>query len=395
VKELPIATTKVEELKRKCRHFNIFPIFLPHYHPPVKNHPVGMVLTNLVAECAGYLRALSTEEISSLVDGMHSSPKMLLDFDPSQPLDDHVYERIAIYYLMGKVQEGYISFRDALFPDLQNSAVLRTYPELAAKTDDDGLVVLDDSFKPMDMGILYKDHMLHYHQCLRRGFSSNPNFDFIGRLLRFRDSAPGCSFRIAIDHNRIMPKEFIERICEMDTWFGPSFQRDLLDDPSAVGVTVVKRRKPSPFEVGEEELDRTEFQWSYRDGIKTFEVEEISTANHKHGAYYLNRYVHAERDTTLGILRHFDGAVKVYLESDYAARLGTHMPSEPRSHAKPKVFRVDGDIDIDQWIELTAHFFKGNEMLIEYFDPSEFERRFGPSIKRLAEIEVSREQPIK
>jgi hypothetical protein len=66
------------------------------------------------------------------------------------------------------------------------------------------------------------------------------------------------------------------------------------------------------------------------------------------------------------------------------------MPAEPRSYSKPKLFRIDGDIDIDQWIELAAHFFKGNEMLIEYFDPEEFERRFGAKIKKWAESDYHR-----
>jgi hypothetical protein len=69
-----------------------------------------------------------------------------------------------------------------------------------------------------------------------------------------------------------------------------------------------------------------------------------------------------------------------------------HMPEAPRSHAKPKLFRIDGDIDVDQWIELTAHFFKENEMLIEYFDPDEFERRFGAQIRKWAENDFHRKR---
>jgi hypothetical protein len=55
------------------------------------------------------------------------------------------------------------------------------------------------------------------------------------------------------------------------------------------------------------------------------------------------------------------------------------MPDQPSSHWKPKLFRIDartdaagnyvGAIDIDTWINLTSMFFKGNIMLIEYFDP--------------------------
>lgn len=389
MKDLPIAGKDVDRLRTLCRHHNVFPIFLANYHPYDGKHPVGELLRDLVEECMGYLEVMSDEEVISLVEEMPPKLRQMLALDGRQKMDEHTRQRTAIYYLMGAIQDGYISYREALFPDMQDNAVFCIYPELASLADDDGMLVLDDRFTPMDAGILYKDHVLHYHQCLRRGFSSNPNFDFISRFFRYWRTASRCAFRIAVDYNRIMPKEFLQRICERDTWFGPSFQRDRLDDPAAVGVTILKRAKPSPFEMGDEELDRTEFFWSHQEGIKTFQVEEISTPNQRYGPYNLNRYVHAQRDIRAAMLKHFDGAVKVYLENEYAARLNSQMPNAPRGHAKVKLFRIDGDVDVDQWVELTSYFLKGNEMLMEYFDPAEFERRFGPRIRRCSEIKDS------
>ena len=48
------------------------------------------------------------------------------------------------------------------------------------------------------------------------------------------------------------------------------------------------------------------------------------------------------------------------------------MPNEPRSHRRVKLWRVDGDIPLHRWLELIGFFFKGNEMLLEYFDPEAF-----------------------
>ncbi len=48
----------------------------------------------------------------------------------------------------------------------------------------------------------------------------------------------------------------------------------------------------------------------------------------------------------------------------------------PRSLKRIKLFRIDGDIDVDKWIELLSQFFKGNEMIIEYFDPELFQQKF-------------------
>jgi hypothetical protein len=76
-----------------------------------------------------------------------------------------------------------------------------------------------------------------------------------------------------------------------------------------------------------------------------------------------------------------DGAVKVYT-NNYADRFSTQLPTEARCNNYIKLFRIDGDIDIERWLDLTAHFFKGNEMILEYFDPAGFENKFGARIKQ-------------
>lgn len=114
--------------------------------------------------------------------------------------------------------------------------------------------------------------------------------------------------------------------------------------------------------------DRTEFLWTYRDGIKTFQAEEISLAERVYSSYYFNRYVHSEIDIAGKVLRHFDGAVKVYPGDQYAQRLSSNMPDVPRVLHKPKVFRIDGNIDVDTWASLTSLFFKGNRMVRDYLD---------------------------
>jgi len=101
--------------------------------------------------------------------------------------------------------------------------VLKVYPELRDRFDKDGLLSIDDDLVLHDGAIEYRDHVLHYHQLLRRGYTANPNFDFLGRLSRYhRQTKPANSFRVAIDHRRIMPKEYYERIIELDTRRSPA-----------------------------------------------------------------------------------------------------------------------------------------------------------------------------
>jgi hypothetical protein len=288
------------------------------------------------------------------------------------------------------VQNGYFPFKTAVDADLNESEILKAYPELRELLDDDGLLRLDDRFTLYDGGIEYKDHVLHYHQFLRRGFASNPNFDFLNLFIDYYvRTASTNTFRVAIDHSRLMPKEFLQHLVEFDTWYGPRFERSKLDDPNEVGLTILKRTPTLVAKIFFDNVERTEFFWSYRDGIKTFEVEGVSENSALFDAYYLNKYVHSERDVQASVLRHCDGAVKVYLKDEYNQRLNTYMPREPRSFKRIKLFRIDCDIDVDKWIELLSQFFKGNEMIIEYFDPELFQEKFpdqASKIEPLAQI---------
>jgi hypothetical protein len=43
-----------------------------------------------------------------------------------------------------------------------------------------------------------------------------------------------------------------------------------------------------------------------------------------------------------------------------------------------KLFRIDGAVDLNNWLSLVSMFYKGNEMVIEYFDPHLFDEKFRP-----------------
>jgi hypothetical protein len=385
---LPIDQIKVKELVRQCKHLNVFARDLNHYYPKTASNPISDLLTDLIEEGVEYLKIMSEDEVRLLVESMPPGIRLFVDLRIKDELDDLKFKRIAFQYLVALVQTGYLSFKKIVTNDPNESAVIKVYPEIRSLLDDDGLLYIDDRFRLFDGGIEYKDHILHYHQFLRRGYDSNPNFDFLGRFIRYYlQACVSNSFRVAIDHYRLMPKEFYQHIVEMDAWYGPGFDRSKLDDINAVGLTIVKRISPSPFDLFFEKLERTEFFWSYRDGIKTLEIEGISDKKLFFDPYYLNKYAHSERDVSLKRLRHFDGAVKVYLKDSYENRLSTYLPKEPRSFKKVKLFRIDGEIDIDEWIELLALFFKGNEMIIEYFDPEQFESRFRDDIRKCQEAE--------
>jgi hypothetical protein len=372
--ELPIDKNKIVALSKKAKHYNIFPIFLPRYFPGTQQHPISQLLGELVEDALAFLLIATNKEVEALLDSFPAGIKMLVEHTTG--LKEERLRRIALYYIVVMVERIYFSFKEVINENTNSSSVLEIYPELKNSFDKDGLLNINDDFILHDGGIEYKKHILHYHQLLRRGFTSNPNFDFTALFLQYyQKTKPGNSFRVAIDHHRIMTKEFYSQIMEFDTWFGPSFNKAKIDDPNETGLTVVKRNKNSLFELTNR-LDRTEFFWFYRDGIKTFEVEEISDQDYCFDNYNFNRYIHSERDIGNKITRHIDGAVKVYLKDTYADRKNSYIPKEMKCYKKIKLWRIDGDIDFDSWINLISFFYKGNEMIIEYFNPEEFKQMF-------------------
>ncbi len=373
--ELPINKNKIVALAEKARHYNIFPIFMSHYLPEIKQHPISQLLGELVEEALECLLIATDKEIETLLDSFPPGIKMLIECR-TEPKKEQQLRRIALFYVITAIERNYFSFKEVINENTKSSAVLEIYPELENFFDKDGLLNISDDFILYDGGIEYKKHILHYHQLLRRGYTSNPNFDFTARFLQYyQKTKPNNSFRVAIDHHRIMTKEFYSQIIELDTWFGPSFNKTKIDDPAAIGLTVVKRNKNSLFGLTNK-LDYTEFFWSYRDGIKTFEIEEISDQDYCFEDYNFNRYIHSERDIENKVTRHIDGAVKVYLKNTYAGRKNSHIPKEIKCYKKVKLWRIDGDIDLDSWINLISFFYKGNEMILEYFNPDEFRQTF-------------------
>lgn len=380
---VPLDRRLVSNLARIAHNHNVFPIFLPFFTGPKAMHPVAAPFESLVAECRGYLDAMTDQEIS---DAAATLPRWCFHDDLSLPLfpRDPILDRLARSIVQFAVAAEQIDFRTIVRSATEASVVLERLPEIRECLDDDGLLVLDDRFHLHDGGIFYQDFVLHYHHLLRRGYMSNPNYDFLGAFAQyFRASAKENTFRIAIDHSRIMERQWYQEIVEMDTWRGPPFDASTLDDPAAVGLTVIGRNQNSLFG-HTNSLLFTDFLWTYRNEIKTFQVEEVSDAGYLFGPFNLNRYVHAERNIATRVLRHFDGAVKVYRKEEYAARISTHLPEVPPSCTKPKLFRIDGNIAIDEWIDLVSLFMKGNEMVIEYLNPTAFCQMFDLRVRDFA-----------
>jgi hypothetical protein len=380
--ELTFNDRAIRELRRQCLHHNVFPLFLGHClgGKPLR---VYSVLRPIFDNCIEQLAQMDFPEVKQVVDSAPAGYRMMLQ-PIEEPISTEYLRRVAEYCIAAEVQKGYSPVSSVLRPSPDESEVLTTCPELKSRFDGDGLLLLSDDFELFDGGIRYGKYFLHYHQFLRRGFSSNPNFDFLGTLARYRNRAsPESSFRVAVDHRRIMRFDDYQQFTESDTWYGPAFNRDKLDDLAYLGLTVVGRAHLSSLD--SYPLLRTEFLWKANEGelIKTLEIEELSCPSGPYDNWHINRYLHAERDTKRRTFRHLDGAVKIYAQSNYKERIQQEMPRNPKPAHYIKLFRVDGSIDLDDWLSIVSMFYKGNEMLIEYFDPGLFNQKIRPMRERM------------
>ena len=85
------------------------------------------------------------------------------------------------------------------------------------------------------------------------------------------------------------------------------------------------------------------------------------------------RYAHAEFDLEQNYFRHFDGAIHFYTQEEYYDRRDSDFNYNSKNDVKiktlsEKIFKFNGKIGIEFWIEFLGHFMTGNPLVIEYFE---------------------------
>jgi hypothetical protein len=177
----------------------------------------------------------------------------------------------------------------------------------------------------------------------------------------------GVEVQVAIDPHAVIARDAIQDVGLFDYWWGLELRLADLDDPSKTGVTIHARRPDAQDEYFFPLL-RTEFRWSSEGPIKTLEVQETvpSPSRETDRSYVENRYLHSRRDTGTRSFVHLDGAVKAFPCGAYGPTV--EQPDLPQGEpVYRKLFRLDGEIDDRDWGRLVAHFFRENELVIEYF----------------------------
>jgi len=219
--------------------------------------------------------------------------------------------------------------------------------------------------------------MLMAHPYFRRGMHSVNNFAprFVDLFWGFEND--GVTKYIAIDEDRVRVNVDDSSYVELDTWYGPPYNDDISKIQSGVG-----KLRP-PMDLNPDHVSFffanvycLDFKWSQEGRIKTFQALEFKSEQSylmlDGEKFFPARYVHAEFDLDSGTFRHFDGAVQCYTEEEYAQRresdFNYNLKSQARIKARSKkLFKFNGKLSTEHWVEFCSHFFTGNPLVFEYF----------------------------
>lgn len=228
-------------------------------------------------------------------------------------------------------------------------------------------------------GFLYHEsYMVMPSRYFRRGYNQYANYSPSLTRLLWQNDFDQIDFSIALDPNMVRVNVDDTILMELDTWYGPKFQKDI----SSMKNGLSKLKPPSNlnefalgfFFANNYSLD---VKCSSYSSIIEFEIEEVKIEKVrieiKGKSYYPARYVHAEYDITAESFRHFDGAIHLYSEEEYLLRKDSDMNFNNKigKHIKAnsnKIFKLNGLISKETFIDYTGNFMTGNPLIHEYFE---------------------------
>lgn len=239
----------------------------------------------------------------------------------------------------------------------------KTFPDVFAQCDDDGLVPLD-ALRALGPGVYQSGDLTFFaHSYFRRSFSrlNSLNAPFLERLLGLDRTTTRT--RLALDRDMVgLASTYLPRI-ELEYWWGPKFSDDLKSIP--VGEAYHEASSQERLFHG---ISGTSFRWGSRDGQHIFESEEVRDipSAHTSEAEYGCRYVHSLVEEDSGRIIHLDGAVRLYSEEAMLKRVGAKLADAERAQDYVKLWRLDGEIPIADWKSLVSDYYRDNHLVGEY-----------------------------
>ncbi|WP_412468752.1 hypothetical protein [Pedobacter sp. KLB.chiD] len=276
------------------------------------------------------------------------------------------------------------------FDYIQTIGIVASYPNIVSLLNDkicldkEELIevdILEKEFntKCFAAGYYYADkYMVMAHPYFRRGHSQNANF--APRFIDFfsdYNTAKNKKY-LAIDNNRVRINVTNRMYMEFDTWYGAKFLNTISDiEDGIIKLRPPLELEPSLIKFFFASTYSLDIKWSSKNGIKVFQAEEFKDEEKRiyknDKEYYPVKYIHAEFDVNAGTFRHFDGAIHFYTENEYYLRRDNDFNYNNKNslHLKTlsqKLFKINGEISVEDWVSLVSQFLTGNPLILEYFE---------------------------
>lgn len=275
------------------------------------------------------------------------------------------------------------------FEYIQTTGIVAKAPGIARallgpiKTERDGLLSFNEIASRLPPSPHYEgcfagpDFILMAHPCYRRGMHPVNNWAprFIELFWQF--DGPDIEKYIALEEDRVRIDVDGLGYFEADTWYGAPFDEDIRN----IKPGIAKLRPPLDLESRHvsfffADAYCLDIKWSESDGIKSFQALEMKTEDVRLEVggqhYFPARYLHAEFDLSANFFRHFDGAIQLFTEEEYFQRRDSdfNMTMKNPAHIKArssKVFKINGPLRTESWVEFCSHFYAANPLIFEYF----------------------------
>lgn len=275
------------------------------------------------------------------------------------------------------------------FSYIQTIGIVASAPSLAkmllgvTPTERDGLFAYEEIAQRLPPSqfqegyFVGSDYMLMAHPCYRRRMHPMANWAPRFVDLFWRLDSSNIKKYIAIDEDRVRINVDGSAYMEADTWYGAPFNKDI----SKIKDGTIKLRPPLDLDSSYVDFFFAQtycldIKWSESSQIKTFQALEVKTQDTQiivdSRTFFPARYLHAEFDLSSGVFRHFDGAIQLFTEEEYLRRRDSdfNMTFKNIEHIKArskKVFKLNGPLPVDSWVEFCCHFFTANPLTFEYF----------------------------
>jgi hypothetical protein len=189
---------------------------------------------------------------------------------------------------------------------------------------------------------------------------------------------PDLTVSIALHPQRFSAPEEVQHRLLADYWSGIRItpgNLDSLDRKDTATPTFHAANQDDPRRMFFPLLG-TWFDWDRRsrhdpkDPVKRLYIREVRPTVGRDGNELVaawNRELHSERDTGLRRFTHVDGKKCCYPAEEYPPSLNAPNLPPGKPAASRKLWRVDGQLEDQDWAELVGLHFRGNELIGEHF----------------------------